>query len=563
MSIYLGKQEVSSYIHTSGDPEIVVEKPKLQDITTDGRTSIIKPGEGYNGLSRVFIDNDHLLLNERNYKILTGRDKAEIFYDLDTRWFNDWLFFNRSYLTKIYSRTVQSVGQYGINNLLDLEEIDLQNCTLLSYHALGTQGSTCALKYVNLPKLNNISEYAFQHAFSSGVTPVPGKAGVLYTGHINYVYDSAFTSCYSLSEMVVGDANTNDFTKDYRDSLSVYYQPSYESFTTFPELLFKDCNKLKALILPEVHGIYNIAGDLFETTPTDFRIYVDDSKLDEYKSAWTQYADRFRTLNEHPFYNYTFDYYKIRDCYKVKTYGEYENATEANALRVLTPRSYKGKLPILDVDLFANCTFDKLVIGSGTFGLYNCFKNTKINTLEFENFSRIHEIKEMTFPFAQIENVILNCSLTEYFDHLENDDIGYFYTDDTETVFSSVGIYDAPWNANHIYTYPGFEITDMFIPAEPFKERGMLGWGYLAGAHFNNIYLNRNITKIWNYACEGAHDTKIYIPNSVTTVKQHAFYGMYNVELFIEAEEKPAGWEYGWDKDFTTSNITVHWGSQM
>lgn len=87
----------------------------------------------------------------------------------------------------------------------------------------------------------------------------------------------------------------------------------------------------------------------------------------------------------------------------------------------------------------------------------------------------------------------------------------------------------------------------------------VIGRDSFTGTTLHKILIPNTVTYI-DYFAFGSCDNliNIYIPSSVQTIKRGAFFLEPHIRVFVEASEKPIGWDYDWVRD-----IDVYWGYSL
>ena len=210
---------------------------------------------------------------------------------------------------------VTSVSSYAFCDCSSLTNVTIPDgVTSIGNYAFYYCSSMTA---INLPAgLTSIGRRAFYYC--SSMTNVTIPDGVTTIG------DDAFHGCVKLESITLpaGLTSISDFAFYGCDALTAINIPA--TVTTIGGSAFRNCSKLESITLPDgVTSVGNYAFrncsmlteinifapslqtygyNAFQNTPADLKIYVPAISLEEYKTKWSAYADKFVAL---PYYALT------------------------------------------------------------------------------------------------------------------------------------------------------------------------------------------------------------------------------------------------------------------
>ena len=233
---------------------------------------------------------------------------------------------------------VTSIGGsafYGCSNLANVTIPDglttiggsaFQNCAALtaitlpaSVTSIGSSAfRVCSkLESITLPAgLTNIGDYAFYNCSSMATVNIPD--GVTTIG------GSTFYGCSNLTNVTIPDGVTTIGSSAFQNCAALTAITLPASVTSVGYQAFRSCSMLESITLPagltnigsyafyycsmlaEVNifavSLQNYGSNAFRDTPDGLKIYVPAISLEEYKTQWSAYADKFVAL---PYYALT------------------------------------------------------------------------------------------------------------------------------------------------------------------------------------------------------------------------------------------------------------------
>ena len=227
-----------------------------------------------------------------------------------------YAFYNCSSMATVsIPATVTSVGDQAFRGCSALTDITLP-AGLTSIGSFAFSGCN-GLTTVTIPDgVTEISNYAF--ADCAALTTISIPAGVSSIGI------SAFANCAALTSIDIPAGVTTINSNLFNGCTSLTAITIPDGVTSINSSAFRSCSKLESITLPaSVTSVYNYAflecsmltdvnifapslqtygNNAFMNTPADLKIYVPAISLEEYKTKWSAYADKFAAL---PYYELT------------------------------------------------------------------------------------------------------------------------------------------------------------------------------------------------------------------------------------------------------------------
>ena len=210
---------------------------------------------------------------------------------------------------------VTSIGGsafYGCSNLANVNIPDgvtsigssaFQNCAALTAITLPASvtsvGSSafrvCSkLESITLPAgLTSIGSYAFYNCSSMATVNIPD--GVTTIG------GSVFYGCSNLTNVTIPDGVTSIGSSAFQNCAALTAITLPASVTSVGYQAFRNCSKLAEVNI-FAPSLQTYGSDAFRDTHADLKIYVPANSLEEYKTKWSAYADKFVAL---PYYALT------------------------------------------------------------------------------------------------------------------------------------------------------------------------------------------------------------------------------------------------------------------
>ena len=187
---------------------------------------------------------------------------------------------------------VTSIGSSAFQNCYSLQSVTIpSNVTSIGDDAF----SYCySLQSITIPsRVTSIGSNAFNSCRSLQSVTIPSN--------VTSIGSSAFNGCYSLQSVTIPSNVTSIGSSAFNYCYSFQSVTIPNKVTSIGSSAFQNCSSLNCLIFerttpPTLGGASNSLG----STSLKFPIYVPDSAVEAYKSAYTNYASRIKGISERP-----------------------------------------------------------------------------------------------------------------------------------------------------------------------------------------------------------------------------------------------------------------------
>ena len=187
---------------------------------------------------------------------------------------------------------VTTIGNYAFGNCSKLESITLP-AGLTSIGASAFSSCT-ALTAITIPDgVTTISDNAFSGCSNLATVSIP--AGVTTIGY------NAFSGCSNLATVSIPATVTSIGYNAFRNCEKLESITLPVSVTSIGSQAFLNCSMLTEVYI-FAPSLQTYGYNAFQNTPDGLKIYVPSVSLDEYKTQWSAYADKFVAL---PYYALT------------------------------------------------------------------------------------------------------------------------------------------------------------------------------------------------------------------------------------------------------------------
>ena len=206
---------------------------------------------------------------------------------------SDYAFYGCSSMATVsIPATVTSIGNYAFSGCEKLESITLP-AGLTSIGSYTFYACT-ALTAITIPDgVTTISDNAFYGCYNLTAITIPD--GVTTIG------DYAFSDCSSMATVSIPATVTTIGYGAFRRCEKLESITLPVSVTTISSYAFRNCSMLTEVNIFAV-SLQTYGNNAFQGTPDGLKIYVPSVSLDEYKTQWSAYADKFVAL---PYYALT------------------------------------------------------------------------------------------------------------------------------------------------------------------------------------------------------------------------------------------------------------------
>ena len=225
--------------------------------------------------------------------------------------------------TSVHDKITSATIAEGVTSVGNNAFYDCSNLTTVSIPATVTSIGNYAffgcekLESITLPAgLTSIGSSAFYACTALTAITIPDG--------VTTISDNAFYGCYNLTAITIPDGVTtiDDYAFSYCSKLATVSIP--DGVTRVGSYAFRECKKLESITLPvsvtrvgysafrncsmltEVNifavSLQTYGNNAFQNTPDGLKIYVPSISLEEYKTKWSAYADKFVAL---PYYALT------------------------------------------------------------------------------------------------------------------------------------------------------------------------------------------------------------------------------------------------------------------
>ncbi|MCQ2192391.1 MAG: leucine-rich repeat protein [Paludibacteraceae bacterium] len=233
---------------------------------------------------------------------------------------------------------VRLLGRYDFKDCTSLKNVDLGNLQQIGYHAFtnctsletivipntvttidGSVFYGCtSLKNVKIPSsVTTLENSVFSNCISLENIELPGS--------LTSISSSLFNNCTGLKKVSIPNTITTIGGDAFRNCESLKRIDIPASVTKLENGVFYNCASLDTIVVNRADQPLTSAGaNLFYKAPSSQTVYVPCGVVDGYKSSWTDYSDKVRSVG---------DMYKVVLSANVDTLGaveDYATACENN-----------------------------------------------------------------------------------------------------------------------------------------------------------------------------------------------------------------------------------------
>jgi len=445
----------------------------------------------------------------------------------------EWAFYESQLFNSAPNNSVVYADQWVVEHKGNLGAVTLRQGTVGIADSALRYGDS--LTSIVIPSsVESIGEDAF--LLCDSLTTVTIKNGLKSIGNAAFLY------CSALQSINIPQSVTNIGTSAFGSCRSLTTVSLPQDMTTISGGLFFECNSLESFT---ISSSVKIIGDSAFWGTAIKNIVIPEGVVSIGKNAFVENTQMKSLTVETGNKFYRSEGNCLIEIATDKLLAGFKNAVIPNGIKFIEENAFKG----------INITYISIpdsVLTIGDYAFYGC---TNLKSVNFG--SGLTEIGDYVFSYSGLKNLELPPNITKIGtfafrecpienlvipDSLTYLGLGAFYnTSITSLVIGNGDIKIDGWGA---FAYCE-DLTSVIIPASMKTIGQLMFWNCTS---LTDVTIENGVTTIKDGAFTGCVSlTSIIIPSSVITIEPHAFYACSKLTIYVEAKEKPSGWDEEWN----------------